>query len=84
MDIPPNGIFSCHKTNTTTITSIILHLVSGKVCLLNRLQAHQTANTTVFLLNKSVPASVRMHFTAVTVIIWEKADENNLHLDVMT
>ena len=64
----------------TAITSVVLHLMSSEVHFLDQAQAHQPAYTTALLLNECVPATVRMRFATASLILWEKAHKNDLHL----
>jgi hypothetical protein len=71
----PSGMFTLCKTNTTTITSIVLHLVSSKVHFLDQAQVHQPAYTTALLLNECIPSMVRMRFVLAHDTLGESPPE---------
>ena len=64
----PNRVVMSSKTNTATISAIILYFVAGKMGLLNQMQANQTAYAVALFLNQCSSTSIWMFFAAAPVI----------------
>ena len=77
--ILPGGIFTCNKTNTTSIGAISVDGVIRELLCHHHPQLEKHAHAIVFLIRHQVATPEWMQLTTLSIIAGQKADKNNVY-----